>query len=84
MNKEEKKMLSDEDLSNVSGGDISDFEIILIGLLVVECQKAGMTKEEFMNEFKTRYQNKTHDYYELLGYAYSIWDDAEAYSKNNA
>lgn len=77
MNKEQI-LLDDENLENVSGGDLGSWQIIALGMLVLDAKQKGKTKEEFIGELKAKYENKNSDYYELLGYAYSMWDEIEA------
>ena len=72
---EDNRKLDDNQLENVEGGQISDFNKVLLGLWVAAAIKEGKTLEEVIADFEKKYQEKTPEYYEAVGLIYTIYNE---------
>ena len=72
---EDNKKLDDNQIENVAGGQISDFDKVLLGLWVASAIKAGKTLEEVIADFEKMYPEKTPEYYEAVGMIYAAFNE---------
>lgn len=67
------KQLNDDALKEVAGGDLDGFQATLIGLMVVECKKNGLTLDETIKKITSVFKEKNTDYFEAVGLIYELW-----------
>ena len=72
---EDNKKLDDNQLENVAGGQISDFNKVLLGLWVASAIKNGKTLEEVIADLEKMYPEKTPEYYEAVGMIYTTFSE---------